>query len=202
MQRDTLSLPELLEIASPMPPFIQELREKIRRGEKWQTRRPINPQPSAGVRESVFVKSGLEDGHGCELRPKYQDAIRYLREPLVRGTNGLAYYRDDHVVVLDGQGQYVKWRWKKEVLSQIFLPAELARSFFSWTVIGIQHIADITRDEIKAEGVRNTVDYGPILYDDFKHLWNWINAKRGFAFDANPYVWAYEFRAIQLKRGE
>ena len=37
-------------------------------GRKSQTRRIVKPQPHAGVRRSVFVRSGLEDGHGRELR--------------------------------------------------------------------------------------------------------------------------------------
>lgn len=33
--------------------------------------RAMNPQPRAGVRHSPFVKSGLEDGHGYELKSPY-----------------------------------------------------------------------------------------------------------------------------------
>lgn len=39
-----------------------------RDGRKSQTRRLLNPQPSAGVRQSPFVKSGFEDGHGREIK--------------------------------------------------------------------------------------------------------------------------------------
>ena len=41
----------------------------------------MTPQPSAGIRKSVFVKSGLEDGHGREISPPYQVGQRlYCRE--------------------------------------------------------------------------------------------------------------------------
>lgn len=36
-------------------------------GRKTQTRRIMKVQPHAGVRDSVFVNSGFEDGHGKEL---------------------------------------------------------------------------------------------------------------------------------------
>ncbi|MEN4712098.1 hypothetical protein [Pantoea agglomerans] len=36
-------------------------------GRKMQTRRVMKVQPHAGVRNSPFVKSGIEDGHGKEL---------------------------------------------------------------------------------------------------------------------------------------
>lgn len=195
--KQRFNLHDLREIASPMPPFILELREKIRKGDKWQTRRPMNPQPPADVAKSNFVEDAWHCLGGSKyLHPKYPKAIRYLREPLCKGEDGLAHYRDDMAMVIDSEGQQVKWGWKRDLLTQIFLPSDLARSFFSWTVIGIQHIADITNDDIKAEGVRNSVNYGPILYDDFRNLWDGINARRGFGFDSNPYVWAYEFHSL------
>ena len=40
-------------------------------GRKTMTRRVLNPQPSAGVRRSPFVQSGVEDGHGREVRLRY-----------------------------------------------------------------------------------------------------------------------------------
>ena len=50
-------------------------------GRKTQTRRIVKPQPSSGIRNSVFVKSGLEDGHGRELKIPFQPGdILYVRE--------------------------------------------------------------------------------------------------------------------------
>ena len=38
---------------------------------KWNTRRVINPQPHGGIRKSPFVPSGIEDGHGREIKLKH-----------------------------------------------------------------------------------------------------------------------------------
>lgn len=181
-----------------MPPFIQELREKIREGRKWQTRRVCAPQPWDDLKRSAFVEDAYQYHKGSQyIQPKYPKAIRYLREPLCKGADGLAHYRDDQSVVIDRDGQYIKWRWQRDVLTQIFMPRDAARFFVNWEVVGIQRIMDIKIEEVKAEGIGHTLNYGPILYEEFKRLWNSINAKRAFDFDSNPYVWVYEFHPYQ-----
>lgn len=176
-----------INVAQPMPPFIRELRDKIRDGEKTQTRRVIDPQPSSGVRKSPFVSSGFEDGHGVEIKPKYPDALRYLREPLRKGAGNVAYYKDDDILVLDAHGKPIEWRWQRDSLPQIFMPKEAARHFVDWHVYRLQEIQAIDVNDIRAEGVRG------ILKDLFIELWDQINADRGFPFRLNPFVWAYEF---------
>lgn len=183
---------EKIVISQPMPPFIRELRDKIRALEKTQTRRPLNPQPSS-VRESPFAKSGFEDNHGRELKPKYPDALRYLRESLYKGHNGMAYYRDDDLIALDACDQPIPWKWKKDVLSQIFMPVIAARCFFNWKVVRLQQISTISLEDICAEGVQGVFDHPEKLREAFVNLWNSINARRGLSFDLDPFVWAYEF---------
>ena len=38
----------------------------------------------------------------------------------------------------------------------------------------------------------------PIIFsrDDFQRLWDSINAKRGYGWDVNPWVWALTFKAV------
>ena len=151
--------------AGPMPPFVFDLRQKIKKAMKTQTRRVIVPQPKT-IRQSVFVKSGFEDGHGNEIRPRYPDGVRYLREPLCRGEDGLAYYRDDGQLALS-KGSPIRWNWKRDTLPKMFMPSSLARYFYDWQMVAIQELWAISIEDIRAEGISHTTKYGPLLHDLF-----------------------------------
>jgi hypothetical protein len=32
---------------------------------------------------------------------------------------------------------------------------------------------------------------------EFKHVWDKLNAKRGYGWDTNPWVWVYEFERMK-----
>ena len=196
-----LPLRQLIELASPMPPFIFELREKIRNGKKWQTRRVCALQPMDDLKRSAFVEDAYQYDKGMRyIKPKYPRDLRYLREPLYKGEDGFAYYRDDQSMAFDRYLSPITWRWKKNVLSQLFMPHDAARFFVNWQVVGIQKIMNVNVDDIIAEGIQRTRKGGinpKCLHDEFVLLWDGINAKRGHGFKTNPYVWVYEFHPYQ-----
>ena len=112
---------------------------------------------------------------------------------MIKESDGFAHYRDDGLIVLDENGNKIPWRWQRQILAQIFMPKNAARFFVKWEVYRLQQIQAINIEDIKAEGIAHTTDYGPLLHSMFKELWDSINADRGFAFGTNPYVWAYKF---------
>lgn len=51
--------------------FNADMLRLVEEGLKTQTRRPVEPQPVLGVRETPFTESGLEDMHGRPIEVKY-----------------------------------------------------------------------------------------------------------------------------------
>jgi hypothetical protein len=180
---------ELIENAiGRMPPFKPELREKIRLGMKTQTRRPLKLQPVGGVGQVILP--------GVELHCPYPGGIRYMIEPLMKGKYNLAHYRDDGAMVFDRYGVAIHWRWQRDYLTSIHMPADAARYFVDWQPYKLQNIQKISNDDALAEGAPDlrTVENNWDMRDCFRELWNSINAKRGFSWEDDPVVWAYQWR--------
>ncbi len=93
----------------------------------------------------------------------------------------------------------------------IFMPRWASRIQLKVTSIRIERLADLSEDDAKAEGAAWRIDEGgdlsgpfegcgPIGYvAHFRDLWDNINAKRGYGWDANPWVWVVGFERWQAK---
>lgn len=86
----------------------------------------------------------------------------------------------------------------------IHMPRWAARIWLEVTGVRVERVQDITQDDARAEGA---IDMGGVwgaLSDKgragprgaFEALWNSINAKRGYGWDVNPWVWVVEFRVL------
>ena len=190
--------------------FSGEMVRAILDGRKTQTRRVIKPQPSAGVRRSVFVLSGLEDGHGRELRCPYGrpgDTLwvretwashKYMDDTkpseFTAGAQMLpVWYRADGVQS-DERG---KWR------PSIFMPRWASRITLRVVDVRVEQVQDISEEDAVAEGVTKNLPDGWICAEShrmiFKRLWNSINGTRGYAWYTNPWVWVVEFEEVSWK---
>lgn len=117
-------------------------------------------------------------------------------------------------------GDYAMWfndllagapchRWR----SPIHMPRWASRITLIVTDVRVQRVQDISEDDAKAEGVGLYVPgHGYITEDElrcdpgysnflaprmaFQDLWDSLNAKRGYGWDANPWVAAISFRPI------
>jgi hypothetical protein len=170
-------------------------------GRKTQTRRIVKPQPSSGIRKSVFVKSGLEDGHGREIKPRYQPSdILWVRETWAEVSSGIieykATYKEPYTgsAEIDHVGNKIKWR------PSIHMPREAARIFLRVKNVRVERLRDITEEDARDEGI--LLSYGASdkrvcrfqnYRDAFRALWDDLNKKRGYGWNMNPWVWVVEF---------
>jgi len=87
----------------------------------------------------------------------------------------------------------------------IFMPKWAARIWLEITGIRIERVQEISESDILEEGTftRNYPDLAQSkpqlqwVWDKFNKLWDSINAKRGYGWDVNPWVWVVEFKRVR-----
>lgn len=122
--------------------------------------------------------------------------------------DGAALYaatEDRHVIMDDGDGFAVinkdgteRSAWR----SPIFMPRWASRITLEITDIRVERVRDISAQDCIAEGMHFSLNQDPCDMADqarnaFHALWDSINAKRGFGWDVNPWVWAISFRRLK-----
>ncbi len=88
--------------------------------------------------------------------------------------------------------------------SSRFMPKSVARIWLEIVDVRVERVQRISQADAKAEGVRalKLEDGGfiPLCGSDYvgayRNLWNELNAKRGYGWDVNPWVWVIEFKRI------
>ncbi|MFN3323437.1 MAG: hypothetical protein ACK5AZ_08075 [Bryobacteraceae bacterium] len=177
-------------------------------GRKTQTRRVVRPQPKAPmgperkmrscpygapgerlwVRETFCVESCREVGYypppfgdGRPIRHIYDgDEWLWWEQPHYRST--------DPTPQLDiGVGDPgVRWR------PPMFMPRWASRITLQISKVRVERLQEIRLEDAWAEGI--PPDSGDAIAA-FADIWDRINAKRGFGWDANPWVWVVQFHS-------
>lgn len=88
-------------------------------------------------------------------------------------------------------------RWRPS----IYMPRWASRITLEITDIRAEQVRDISAQDCIAEGMHFSLNQDPCDMADqarnaFHALWDSINAKRGFGWDVNPWVWAISFRRL------
>lgn len=97
------------------------------------------------------------------------------------------------------------FRWKPS----IHMPKKAARIFLKVTDVRVERLQEITPKDAWEEGCRigNSFPWEkhiPELQQQcrdilFKSLWDGLNAKRGYGWDTNPWVWVIEFERVEVE---
>lgn len=193
--------------------FTPENIRRVQRREKWQTRRVIDPQPTAQL---YSVNNGHEWAYPDPRDPDVPDWDRvrrcphgqpgdrlWVRESLAE-RNGQWFYRADDTPVLVSpadEAASVTWAHHKSTsyASAIHMPRFAARLFLDITDIRVQRIQEISELDCEAELGAAPHSLGNTAYAQFRTLWDDINGDRGFGWERNPWVWAISF-ALAARR--
>ena len=91
------------------------------------------------------------------------------------------------------------------------MPKWAARIWLKVKDVRVERVQDISEDDARAEGCITFSDkIGDGKFDDvyefdltardaFVELWDSINAKRGYGWGINPWVWAIEFEVAEAQ---
>ena len=109
------------------------------------------------------------------------------------------YIKDGTIVYNQDHPNEHKWR------PSIFMPRWASRITLEITEVRVERVQEIDEDGATAEGITEESQsfnayephYDLHRRDAFRRLWDSLNAKRGYGWDVNPWVWVIGFRKIE-----
>ena len=198
--------------------FNSEMVRAILDGKKTQTRRvfktkegeaeftrSLKPSPYGQVGDTLWVRETfyaygkwVKDG----TTKAGEQAYKFL--DLTPENQALDYYyaatEKPTVVCTKIDKKHGLKSWFKR--PSIFMPKWASRITLKITDIRVERVQDISERDAASEGVNTP--YPPDetkLFSDYRErfeiLWDSINAKRGYSWESNPYVWVVKFEVIK-----
>jgi hypothetical protein len=186
--------------------FSTPMVQAILDGRKTQTRRIVkaNIVDRFVLDDSGNILGSYTEGMH-EAYPTIDDAtyqegdILWVRETWSKDENGEYVYRANYGTTEDDSFPPSMFKWRPS----IHMPREAARIFLRVTNVRVERVQEITVDDCRLEGCccSDCLQTGPHSPDCkcdtlFYNTWNDINAKRGYGWDTNPWVWVIEFERI------
>ena len=171
--------------------FRTDMVQAILDGRKTQTRRVMKPQPDALYRLTDDKHSPFQIGQTLWVRETFYKPSNDLDKVVYK------YKADANRSYLAGfKLAGAKWT------PSIFMPRWASRITLEITGVRVEKLRDIKWRDVKAEGVDLTgmtsrgwnrdVDAG----HRFANLWDSINAKNGFGWEVNPWVFVISFMKL------
>ena len=124
------------------------------------------------------------------------------------------WVRETTALVYNGGGMYCAdgatipgwtWRYSRDVCPTIHMRRDCARIGLEVTAVRCERVQDITEADAIAEGIdpREVAARGwTDARTGFRILWDSLNAKRGYGWGANPWVFAYGFKLLSTDYAE
>jgi hypothetical protein len=194
---------------------------------KWQTRRIIKQHPEYKKGTGIIVEYGklkrIWRGPGMLWETDVLGKVPYkpcdilwVRETFAKTNEGEYLYRADPMFDHCGKGD-IGWDWRPS----IHMPREAARLFLEVKNARVERLQDISEADAKAEGAvesdlmklekipsglicckRNSPIPQASYKAGFYNVWEGLNAKRGYGWKENPYVYVYEFTRLDPEEAQ
>jgi len=190
--------------AAPVPaavrerplPFSGDSVRAILTGTKTQTRRVVVPQPAAGVR---YRPGGgaVEDGHGRPIVPRYgvPPELLWVRETWATAPNFDHLQPRDllrgSIILRRADNCATGGRWR----SGRFMPRWASRITLELTDVRVQRVQAISDDDLIREGMGCPAG-ADVSLALFRDAWDTLNARRGYPWIFDPWVWVLTFRRL------
>jgi hypothetical protein len=186
-------------------------------GRKTQTRRVIKPQPGSPIWCDTELAEGFIRDRGRNMQPikcpygQPGDRL-WVRETARARCYGrhrgkvtwieLCYRADDGIGRFDRESEK-PFKWTHTWTPSIHMPRWASRITLEVTGVRVERLQEIS---VRDAGAEIGWDYSWPIPDhaidghefrmQFHRLWDSLNAKRGFGWDVNPWVWMVEFRRV------
>ena len=186
--------------------FSTPMVQAILDGKKTQTRRVIKVDDAPENWKISIAGTSIVRTEPYDVKlPRYEAGdILWVRETFCE-----VPYEHNHVPIKGGHITIPKYAYKADSerdyagiwKPSIHMPREAARIFLRVKTVRVERLQDITEEDAKAEGCidgksKDVLKFDLTARDVFAKLWNSINAKRGYRWETNPWVWVYEFEKI------
>lgn len=182
--------------------FSGSMVREILEGKKTQTRRVVKGvaldwlQPNMFTPEYVALPENLLSPYG------YVGDVLWVRESWqAQNTGGLWWHE-----VPRNERSLWNWAFTNPIepayeetpprwMPSIHMPRGASRITLEVTRLHIERLQEITHDDAVAEGFYEKPNkaFGRL---GFSILWDEINAKRGYSWESNPFVWVVSFKKI------
>jgi len=127
--------------------------------------------------DTLWVREGLDVLMGC-------DAI--YRADETRIVDAIGWDAEIPPLKVDKRGRTLRY------VSPLHMKKNVARLWLRVLNVKVERVQDITVNDIRAEGLSFKQEFFE-PFNVFVKCWDSINAKRGFGWDMNPWVWVIEF---------
>ena len=191
-------------------------------GHKSQSRRVIKPQPWMEMDREIINQGGPgEEQYGPEYIPVWPQghkrsgeivarhhcpygqpgSVLWGRETFMWDEYDNVYYRADYPEV-ELKKPECEWRWKPS----IHMPRQASRITLEVVDVRVERLQDISWQDCTAEGINRPgwmyrLESEPkqqeYIIKQFNDSWDSINAKRGYGWDTNCWVWVIEFKVMK-----